>query len=302
MSNIYLFYGEEKYDLNQRVEKIKKEFPNLQVGLNLYYLNKENIDELGSLTQGVTFFGSSKLIIIKYTNLKFDIKKLEGLDEDIKVVILEDSVDKRTSEYKWLSKNAECVEFSYLDQDKMVTYIASVLTKCNIKITRELANYMVQMCGLDKTNIINELNKIVSYLGPGTEVTKEVIDKVCSKTLSAKIFDVLNMIVNKKKEQGLKLLDELLTQKEPIVKIYIMLYRQVMQMYMIKVLKEKGVSDIAKTLNIHPFVVKNLSASCNNYKKEELLNIIYMFDEYDEKTKNGEMDFEIGLKKIICAM
>ena len=26
------------------------------------------------------------------------------------------------------------------------------------------------------------------------------------------------------------------------------------------------------------------------------------FDEYDEKTKNGEMDFEIGLKKIICTM
>ena len=30
MSNIYLFYGEEKYDLNARVEKIKKEFSNLE--------------------------------------------------------------------------------------------------------------------------------------------------------------------------------------------------------------------------------------------------------------------------------
>ena len=72
MSNIYLLYGEEKYELNQKVEKIKKEFSNLQVGVNLFYINNENIDELPSITQGVTFFGSEKLIIIKNTNLKFD--------------------------------------------------------------------------------------------------------------------------------------------------------------------------------------------------------------------------------------
>ena len=39
LSNIYLFYGEEKYDLEQRVEKIKKDFTNLEVGLNLFYIN-----------------------------------------------------------------------------------------------------------------------------------------------------------------------------------------------------------------------------------------------------------------------
>lgn len=302
MSNIYLFYGEEKYDLNQRLEKIKKEFGNLQVGLNLFYLNKDNIDELSSLTQGVTFFGSSKLIIIKYTNLKFDVKKLDGLDEDIKVVILEDSIDKRTSEYKWLSKNAECVEFKYLDPDKMATYISTVLAKYNIKISREDAIYMVNMCGVDKTNNINELNKLVSFTGRDSVVDKSAIDKVCSKTLNAKIFDVLSTIVNKDKKKAIIMLDELLNQKEPIVKIYIMLYKQIKQMYMIKLLKEKKVPDIATVLGIHPYVVKNLSRSCDSYKKEELLRIIYMFDEYDEKTKNGEMDFEIGLKKIICAM
>ena len=38
MSNIYLLYGEEKYDLNQRVEKIKREFQNLELGVNLFYI------------------------------------------------------------------------------------------------------------------------------------------------------------------------------------------------------------------------------------------------------------------------
>ena len=69
MSNIYLLYGEEKYDLDQRVEKIKKEFQNLEIGVNLFYITNDNLDELESVTQGVTFFGSEKLIIIKDKNI-----------------------------------------------------------------------------------------------------------------------------------------------------------------------------------------------------------------------------------------
>ena len=33
-----------------------------------------------------------------------------------------------------------------------------------------------------------------------------------------------------------------------------------------------------------------------------LRGILKNFDEYDEKTKIGEMDFEVGLKKIIANM
>lgn len=302
MANIYLFYGEEKYDLEQRVEKIKKEFDNLEVGLNLFYITKDNVDELSSCLQGVTFFGSLKLIIIKDTKLKFNVELLKDLDEDIKVIIIEDSVDKRISEYKFLSKIAECVEFKHMDEKQMIQYIMQILKKYGIEISLETAQYMQSVCGEDKSNIINELQKLVIYLDDEKIVTKEIIDKVCSKTLSAKIFDVLSMIVNRKREKAIVMLDELLKQKEPIVKIYIMLYKQIKQMYMIKYMREKNQSDIAKSLGIHPFVYKNLSRSCDMYTLDELKQIIYEFDEYDKKTKIGEMDFEIGLKKIICNM
>ena len=42
MSNIYLLYGEEKYDINQKIEKIKRSFANLEVGVNLFYINLDN--------------------------------------------------------------------------------------------------------------------------------------------------------------------------------------------------------------------------------------------------------------------
>ncbi|MDO4282909.1 MAG: DNA polymerase III subunit delta [Clostridia bacterium] len=302
MSNVYLLYGEEKYDLEQKVEKIKKEFDLLEVGLNLFYITKDNIDELASCLQGVTFFGSAKLIIIKDTKLKFNTELLKNLDEDIKVIIIEDTVDKRTSDYKLLNKIAECHEYKYMDSKQMVQYIMQVLKKYGVGISLDNAEYMQNICGEDKGNIINELQKIVIYMDGQGDVSKEAIDRVCSKTLNAKIFDVLSKIVNRERENAILMLDELLKQKEPIVKIYVMLYKQVKQMYMIKYLKERKEKDIASVMGIHPFVLKNLSRSCDKYTLDELKNIIYSFDEYDKKTKIGEMDFEIGLKKIICSM
>jgi DNA polymerase III delta subunit len=71
---------------------------------------------------------------------------------------------------------------------------------------------------------------------------------------------------------------------------------------MIKLLKNSGEKNIAEELGIAPFIVKKLSYACDKYTEEELKQIIYAFDDYDKKTKNGDMDFEIGLKKIICML
>lgn len=303
MGKIYFFYGEEKYDIEQSVQKIKKEFGNLELGINLFYIDSENVQNLGQISSGVSFFGEEKLIIMKNTKLKFDVDFIEKEKESGKTyIIIEDSVDKRTSEYKKLSKIAETKEFKFMDQKQIIAYIMKILEKCSLKIDYKTAEYMAEVCGENKANIINELNKIVLYKGSGNTVDKETIDKVCVKTLNAKIFDMLDFIVNKDHKNGILLLDELLIQKEAIVKIYIMLYKQVKQMYMIKILKEKRENDIATKLQIHPYVFQKLSKTSDKYRIDELKSIMKSFDKYDEATKSGEMDFQVGLKKIICSM
>ena len=134
-SNIYLLYGEEKYDLERKITSIKKEFDKLENGVNLFYITKENINDLKNILSEVTFFGSHKLVIIKETNLKFDIDMLKDLDEDIVVVIVEESVDKRLTSYKTLSKFAEVCEFKSLDRRAMTTYVYDLLKKYNLNPT-----------------------------------------------------------------------------------------------------------------------------------------------------------------------
>lgn len=300
---VYLLYGEEKYDLHKFVEKIKSDFEKLEVGVNLFNITKENINELYAISQSVTFFGSNKLVILKDTGLKFDINKfLSNIDKNDVYLIIEDNVDKRTVEYKELLKNCEVKEFKYLNSKEMINYIITTLKMYKLNISYDVAEYMVEMCGIDKGNNINELKKIVAFLKAGDNVTKEIIDKVCSKTLSSKIFDMLDSAVNKDKKKAIFMLEELFMQKEPAIKISVMLYKQIKQIYMIKYLKQKNTKDINSVLGIHPFVFSKLNKASDKYELEYLRELIDKFDKYDFKTKIGEMDFEVGLKQIICMM
>lgn len=302
--NIYLFYGQEKYDIEKAVQNIKKKFDNLTDGINLFYVNSDNIDKLNSICQNVTFFGDQKLVVIKDTKLKFDFDKMcESMSDGTTVVIVESDIDKRTSEYKKIKKQANIEEFNQLKPVEMTNYIIQILKKYDLKISKSDAEYMVNVCGNDKQNNINELHKLVIYCKDSTDiVNKDIIDKICVKTLNAKIFDMLDKAVNKDKYQAINDLDNLLMQKESIVKIYIMLYRQIMQMYLIKILKNAETKNIDEVLKIHPFVYRKLNYSCDKYSINDLKHLLYLFDEYDQKTKLGDIDFVIGLKEIICQM
>lgn len=303
ISGVYLFYGDEEFDKERYEEKIKKCFDNLEVGVNLYILDKTNIDMLADLCDLVSFLGSKKLIIVKETGLKFNTSILDNINEDTTIIIEEKSVDKRTSEWKYLSKNHVCIEFSKLNDKEAAQYVIKTLGLYGIRVTPDVADYMIASCTSDKLLLINEFKKITAYLNSGDELTKDVIDYLCVKTLNAKVFDMLDLAVNKKHDKATKKLKELLEQKESAVGISIMLFKQVKQMYMIKLLELDGhISNIAETLGIHPFVYRKLSYAVKNYTIDELRKILLELSEYDEKTKLGEMDMQIGLIQIVTSM
>ena len=69
LNNIYLFYGEESYLLENAVKKIKKIFGELILGINYIQINETNIDNLISDIETPAFGFDKKLIVIKNSGL-----------------------------------------------------------------------------------------------------------------------------------------------------------------------------------------------------------------------------------------
>lgn len=305
LNGVYLIYGTEIYDVQRYVEKMKKSIPNLQNGVNFFTLDKTNIDSLKDTMDSVSFFGLRKFILVKDINLKFNKAVLEDItNPELLLVFVEESVDKRTAEYKYLAKNAKVVECNKLNEKDAVMFVIRMLSSYKIKVAEDTAKYLISVCTQDKQILINEFRKIVAYLGEDSILTKEVIDKICSKTLDAKIFDLMDFVLAKKKTEALNMLDDLIASKTYIGQITSMMFKQIKQMYEIKLMEEKirkeGINvNIATTLGIHPFVYSKLNGFAKSYTKTELENILLDFDEYDTGMKQGKIDAIIGLKQII---
>lgn len=308
LKGVYLLYGTEKYDIERYIEKMKKYYTNLEAGVNFFVLDKTNIDTLVDIVDSVSFFGLEKLIIIKDINLKFNKDILENItNPELAIVFTEDSVDKRTAEYKYLAKKAKIVECNKLNEKDAIFFVQRTLNSYKIKVNAEIAKYLISVCTEDKQILINEFRKIVAYLDEGESLTKQVIDEVCSKTLDAKIFDLMDQIVAKNKKEALRLLEDMLAQKAYIGQISSMLYKQIKQIYQIKLLekqiKENRITvDIATELGIHPYVLSKLKAVAGMYEIDKLENLMLEFDAYDSASKTGKIDALIGLKTIILTM
>ena len=139
-------------------------------------------------------------------------------------------------------------------------------------------------------------------MDPGDTLNKGIIDKICSRTLDAKIFDLMDLVLSKQKKEALYMLDDLISQGTYIGVITSMIFKQIKQMYLIKLIQEKdiyGNVDIAKELGIHPYTFSKLKKVLDLYTKEHLQDIILKFDEYDENSKTGKIDVVIGLKEIL---
>lgn len=308
LKGVYLFYGDDIYDIERYTEKIKKTFSSLELGVNLFYLDKSNISELADICDCVSFFGEEKLVIVKDTKLKFNVDILENVqNSDVVVIIIEPSVDKRTSEFKKMQKLALCVEFAELNDKDAAYFVKKTLAAYKINVQDSVANYMVEVCTADKQLLINEFKKIVAYLKPGENLTEEIIDRICVRTLDAKIFDVIDNIVAKKKDRAFKDLDDLIAQKTYIGLVASMLFKQLKQLYQIKLLeqeiKKSGINkNIAQELGINPFVLSKLNKIKEIYTIEKIEQLLIEFAEYDLNSKQGMDDMELGLKRIISIM
>ena len=150
--------------------------------------------------------------------------------------------------------------------------------------------------------LINEIRKLIEYAGPNGTITKEDVDNLSIRNINSIIFDLTDNLGNKKTNISMEILDNLIYQKEPIQKILVTLYNHFKKLYFCK-LAIKNNKDIATSLGLKPnqtFLVTKYRKQSNSFEEKELRKILDELTNLDYKSKNGNIDIEIGLKSILC--
>ena len=151
-------------------------------------------------------------------------------------------------------------------------------------------------------DLINEIRKLIEYVGQGGTITKEAVDMLSIKKLESVIFDLTDTLGKKETKKALEVLQNLIYQKEPLQKILITLYNHFKKIYLTKIAIKEN-KNIAQSLNLKPnqtFLVKKYQIQAKYFNENELKIILQSLRDLDYKYKIGEIDLQVGLESILC--
>lgn len=332
LDSLYLLYGEEEYLLQCCVKKIKKIFGELVNGINYIQIDEKNVSNLISDIETPAFGYSKKLIIIKDSGLLKKETKRKKSEEKVskktaKTLTLQEKVAAYIKEnidiinetvvllfiekevaanelQKTIQSLGKVCNFEKLKPMQIGKRIKAICNSYKVNIDERTMEYFIDTCGTSMMNLINEIRKLIEYVGVNGTIQIADIDKLSIKELDSIIFDLTDNLGQKNIKEALRILKELIYNKEPIQKILITLYNHLKKIYMTILADEDKVS-IAEALNLKPnqmFLTSKYRKQATYFKKEELREILQEFIDLDYQSKQGLIDIDIGLEAILCMM
>ena len=319
---IFLLYGEETFLLEQQLKKIKKNFGEIVKGINYILIDENNIQELISDIETPAFGYERKLIIAKNTGIfKREVKgrsggaskelkdkindylkeNVEMINEAVTLVFVEDEVEKN-SIYNTIEKIGNICNFEEQKPFQIIKRLKSICNSYKVNVDESTLQYLIESCGTNMQDLINEIRKLIEYVGENGKIQKQDIDKLCIRKIESVIFDLTDNLGQKKVKEAMDVLYNLIASKEPIQKILITLYNHFKKLYFVKLALAYN-KDVATSLNLKPnqmFLVNKYKAQAKGFKTSELRKIIQELEDLDYKYKIGLIDLNVGLEAILC--
>ncbi len=307
---VQLLFGEDEYLRNEYIKKIKSSFGELNLGINYIQIDETNANNIVSDIETPAFGYPKKMIIAKETGLfkKKNVfsdtlsKYLETNKlEDTYLIFIEQEVEKN-SLYNTIQKIGEIKEFKEQKMPQLVDNIFKITKAYGVNIDENVAQYFIECVGTNMSDIINEIRKLIEYVGKGGKITRDNIDDLSIKKSESIIFDLTDNLGKKKIKEALETLNNLIYAKEPIQRILIMLYNHFKKLYIIKIAVEEN-KNIAQSLKLKPnqiFLVNKYSMQAKYFNKEELRSILEEMIKIDSSSKSGTIDVNVGLESVLC--
>ena len=276
--------------------------------MNFNHYEGRNIDvkELIDLCETMPFFADRRVVLLEDTG--FFKNKCDELADYMKelpdylcLVFVEDEVDKRSKMYKAVKSCGRIGEFARQDEKTLMQWAAGILKREGKNITQRDMELLLTMTGIDMGNLRMELEKLITYTGDRNVVTRADIQEVCTTQTQNKIFDMVRAVTEKNQKRALDLYYDLLTLKEPPMRILFLLAKQFRQLLLVKEYTEEGVAqpEMASRLGVPSFVVRNIASCARSYRISELRQAVTDFVDAEEAVKTGRLQDVLSVELLI---
>lgn len=304
----YLLYGEEAYLKQQYKQNLIKALNPDGDTMNFSHYEGKGVDIKSadrSLRNHAVFCGPQSNPAGRYGFFKNKCEELadymKELPDYLCLVFAESEVDKRNRMYKAVKACGTIAEFARQDEKTLMRWAAGLLGKAGKKITQRDMELLLTKTGTDMGNLRMELEKLISYTEGRDIVTAEDIEEICTTQTTNRIFDMVRAVTEKNQKRALDLYYDLLTLKEPPMRILFLLAKQYRQLLQAKQFAAAGLAqtEIASKLGVPSFVVRNISTCARAYTISELEQAVEDFVDAEESVKTGRLEDKLSVELLI---
>ena len=306
--NLYLIYGEEDYLKLQYKNKLIAALVNDGDNMNFskYEDNGINTAQIIDQAETMPFFAEHRVILIE--NSGFGKKMPEDLGNYLSTIpeftvfiFVEPTADKRGKLYKAAKVAGRDIEINMPNEAVLAKWVGAQLNAAGKQMKKDAWSQFLNMTHESMDNMSRELEKLITYVGDRNQITIDDVNAICIAKVETKIFDMLNAISAKDMVKTMDLYQDMLSAKEPPMRILTMIVRQFRQMKVVKELSGFGnnASTIAGKVGMPDFAVRRTMQLAGNFSDKEITNLLNDAADFEEKFKTGRLDEKLAVELII---
>ncbi len=308
LKQIYLLYGEEAYLIRQYRDKLKRALlgDGSDMNVNRFEGKGVPVPQIIDMAETLPFFADRRVIILEYTELfKSGGEKLSEYlkkpAESSSFILVEREVDKRSGLYKTVKKLGYAAEFGRQDAKTLQKWVCGILKKEKKQISPETLQLFLEGTGDDMENIRKELEKLLCYTLDSEVITSKDVEEICVPQIQNHIFDMITAIANGSGEQALKLYYDLLSLREPPMRILALISRQFNLLLQVKELAQKGYPQamIGEKVGLHGFIAGKYMKQASGFKVPFLKQALEDCAQTEYAFKSGKLGERMSVELLI---
>lgn len=325
LRSCYLLYGEEKYLLNEAVEKLRLHFGGEEnsLAVQIFSGSEYSLQEILQEANTVSFFASEKLLLVRNAPWFSPAKKAEddkavslsaraktalaaylsAPPPDCCIVFLPDTApDKRLALYKLIAEAGGAEEFALLNRQAQAYWLGDRFAAAGKRAKLELINKLCAICGGSLYTMASEADKVLLRCADMQVLTLEACEDILSPSVELSVFELVDAVSQRQGAKAVALYEEMLARGEAAQKIAVLLIRQFHNMLAIYDMKRQGLTqrDMKRELGIdYDFLLEKLSRYASCFTAGELMRCIDSILRADYVMKSGGRDMTSALKELI---
>ena len=207
---------------------------------------------------------------------------------------------KKNKKLMSLNKITSIVYFEKLKRDKFAKKVEEIFQEKKGKIGKIELRYFCERVANNFDIVNREIDKLIAYTN-GREIKREDINKLLPPKNEEDIFDLVDLISQRKIDKAMDLIDELLFRADQHMLIITSIENQFKRLYTIKigVMTGKKIEDFVKEFRLPSFVCEKMINLSNKFSLKQLKELIRLCMKTEEKLKSSNVDKKMELEMLL---